>query len=262
MAMNFILEMIIMANRNQLLTLITGADKGIGFETATKLGEAGQHVLLGARNAEKGQRAVDRLRSQGFVVDLVVVDVTDKQGIDQAATKIDDEFGHLDILINNAGIALDNHEKASKLSTAIMRKEFDVNFFGLIDVIQAFLPLLQKAKSAKIINLSSNMGSLGLATDPQSQFYNVNSLGYQASKAAVNFATICFAKELAGTNVTVNSVNPGWTATGFGGRNLNEPTPAGMQTPAEGAEQIVKLATDSKNVMTGTFTESGGTLPW
>lgn len=251
-----------MANDNQLLTLITGADKGIGFETATKLGEAGQHVLLGARNAEKGQRAVDQLRSQGFTVDLVVIDVTDKQGIEQAAAKIDDEFGHLDILINNAGIALDNHEKASTLSTATMRKEFDVNFFGLVDVIQAFLPLLKKAQPAKIINLSSNMGSLGLATDPQSRFYNVNSLGYQASKAAVNFATICFAKELAGTNVTVNSVNPGWTATEFGGRNLKEPTPAGMQTPAEGAEQIVKLATDPKNAMTGTFTETGGTLPW
>ncbi len=106
------------------------------------------------------------------------------------------------------------------------------------------------------------MGSLDLASDPNSKFYNVSSLGYQSSKAAVNFATITFAKELADTNITVNSVNPGWTATAFGGRDTKQPVPDGMQTVQEGARQIVKLASDPRNDLNGTFTENDGSLPW
>lgn len=244
------------------LTLITGADKGIGFETAMALAKLGQHVLLGSRHQDQGQQAVDKIRQAGYDAELVILDVTKQSDIDRAKATIDEKYGYLDVLINNAGIALDNHENAETLSTNVIRTEFDVNFFGTVSMIQAFIPLLKKSKSAKIINVSSNMGSLGLASDPNSRFYHVSSLGYQSSKAAVNFATITFAKELKDTHITVNSVNPGWTATSFGGRDVSQPVPQGMQSVHQGAQQIIKLASDPANELNGTFTENEGTLPW
>ncbi len=244
------------------LTLITGADKGIGFETALELGKREQFVLVGARQSARGKAAVDKLTSQNISADFVLLDVTNQASIQAAVTMVEAKFGYLDTLINNAGVALDRHQSAEKLSTATMRQDFDVNFFGTVDVIQAFLPLLKKGSQAEIINVSSNMGSLGLASDPNSRFYQVNSLGYQASKAALNFATISFSKALAADHITVNSVNPGWTATEFGGRRLDDQTPAGMQSVAEGAAQIVKLASNPEDRITGTFTENEGSLPW
>lgn len=245
-----------------IVTLITGADKGIGFQTATELGQRGQVIIIGARNAQKGQAAVDRLKNNGIEASFVQLDVTSQSEITQAAVTINDRYGYLSVLINNAGVAMDNHQAASDMPTAIMRKDFDVNFFGLVDVTQAMLPLLKKADSARIINVSSNMGSLTMASDPESQFYGVNSLGYQASKAAVNFATISFSKELIDTHITVNSVNPGWTATEFGGRPSDAPTPAGMQSVAEGAAQIIKAASDPEFTQNSSFTENDGPLPW
>jgi len=252
-----------MAEKKTVLTLITGADKGIGFATAQALGKKGQHILIGSRNQERGEKAVEQLNAAGIKADFIQLDVTDKAQITAAADKINADYGYLNILINNAGIALDHHQPASKLSTDTIRQDFDVNYFGLIDVTQAMIPLLKAGKPAKIINVSSNMGSMGLASDPSSRFYKVNSLGYQSSKASVNFATIIFSKELATDDITVNSVNPGWTATGFGGRPEDAPAPAGMQDIATGAAQIIKMASlpmDDKT--TGTFTENDGTLPW
>lgn len=251
-----------MTDKRPILTLITGADRGIGFETAMSLAKKGQHILLGSRNMARGKKAVDKIRQAGYDAELLILDVTDQTDIDRNKLIVNEKFGYLDTLINNAGIALDNHEDAVTLSTNVIRKEFDVNFFGTVSMIQAFIPLLKRAKSGKIINVSSNMGSLKLASDPNSKFYNVSSLGYQSSKAAVNFATITFAKELADTNITVNSVNPGWTATAFGGRDTKQPVPDGMQTVQEGARQIVKLASDPRNDLNGTFTENDGSLPW
>lgn len=251
-----------MAENKPRLTLITGADKGIGFETAMALAKLGQHILLGSRDRDRGQEVVNRIKNAGYHADLLVLDVTNQADIQRAKKIVTESNGYLDILINNAGIALDNHEDAATLSIDTIRKEFDVNFFGAVSMIQAFIPLLKKSKSGKIINVSSNMGSLGLASDPHSKFYNISSLGYQSSKAAVNFATITFAKELADTNITVNSVNPGWTATSFGGRDTNQPAPAGMQSVQEGAQPIIKLASDARNELNGTFTENDGSLPW
>lgn len=252
-----------MTDKKAVITLITGADKGIGFETAQALGKKGQHVLIGARNQERGEKAVKQLKAAGIKADFVQLDVTKKEQIKAAAKQIQADYGYLSILINNAGIAMDHHEPASQLSTDMIRQDFDVNYFGLIDVTQAMIPLLKAGKPAKIINLSSNMGSMGLASDPNSRFYKVNSLGYQSSKAAVNFATIIFSKELAADGITVNSVNPGWTATGFGGRPEDAPKLEGMQDVATGAAQVIKMASlplDDKT--TGTFTENAGTLPW
>ncbi|MCH5461818.1 SDR family NAD(P)-dependent oxidoreductase [Lactobacillus sp. LC28-10] len=252
-----------MAEEKTTLTLISGADKGIGFATAQELGKRGQHVLIGARNQERGEKAVKQLKDGGIKADFIQLDVTDKAQIKAAAAKIKAEYGYLSILINNAGIAMDHHQPASELSTDTIRQDFDVNYFGLIDVTQAMVPLLKAGRPAKIINVSSNMGSMGLASDPNSRFYKVNSLGYQSSKASVNFATIIFSKELADEGITVNSVNPGWTATGFGGRPEDAPVPTGMQDVAIGAAQIIKMASlPMDDTTTGTFTENAGTLPW
>jgi len=252
-----------MTDKKAVITLITGADKGIGFETAQALGKKGQHVLIGARNQERGEKAVKQLKAAGIKADFVQLDVTKKEQIKAAAKQIQADYGYLSILINNAGIAMDHHEPASQLSTDTIRQDFDVNYFGLIDVTQAMIPLLKAGKPAKIINLSSNMGSMGLASDPNSRFYKVNSLGYQSSKAAVNFATIIFSKELAADGITVNSVNPGWTATGFGGRPEDAPKLEGMQDVATGAAQVIKMASlPLDDITTGTFTENAGTLPW
>ena len=251
-----------MSDTKKTLTLITGADRGIGFETAMALAKLGQHILLGSRDRDRGIEAVNKIKDAGYDAELIVLDVTSQDDISRAQATVNKKYGHLDILINNAGIALDNHKDAAILSVDVIRKEFDVNFFGTVSMIQAFIPLLKKSPSAKIINVSSNMGSLGLASDPNSRFYKVSSLGYQSSKAAVNFATITFAKELADTHITVNSVNPGWTATAFGGRDTNQPAPVGMQSVQKGAQQIIKLASDPRNDLNGMFTENEGTLPW
>ncbi|WDF83727.1 SDR family NAD(P)-dependent oxidoreductase [Lacticaseibacillus pabuli] len=246
---------------NEVLTLITGSDKGIGFETAKELAKAGQHVLIGARNQVRGESAVQAIREAGGQADFVQLDVTNADQVQAAAKQIQADYGHLNVLINNAGIAADAHQKPSELSIDLIQQDFAVNFFGLIRVTQAMVPLLRAGQPAKIINVTSNMGSFGLATDPNSRFYQVSSLGYQASKAAANFATVDFAKELADEGITVNSVNPGWTATGFGGRDESKPAIPGMQSVAEGAAQIIKLAL-STDQTTGTFTENAGKLPW
>ncbi|MFT8909434.1 MAG: SDR family NAD(P)-dependent oxidoreductase [Lentilactobacillus diolivorans] len=245
-----------MPEKQSVLTLITGADKGIGFETAMELGRLGQHILVGSRDKSREFRAVKRLHQQRIKSDLMILDVTSAVSIRAVADRIRNQFGYLNILINNAGVAFDHHESALTMSIETIRRDFDVNFFGLIQVTQAMVPLLLKADHAKIINVSSNMGSLDLASDPTSQFYNVSSLGYQASKAAVNSATITFSKTLAHVGITVNAVNPGYTATDFGGRF------GGTQTVQQGAARIVSLARDLDSEVTGTFSENAGKLPW
>lgn len=245
----------------KIVTLITGADKGIGFATAQALAAAGQHVLVGARNQTRGEKAVQAIRDAGGTANFIQLDVTADDQVKAAAAKIQNDYGYLSILINNAGIAVDAHQKPSQLPITQMQQDFAVNFFGLVRVTQAMVPLLRAGKPAKIVNVTSNMGSFGLATDPQSRFYQVSSLGYQASKAAANFATVDFAKELGSEGITVNSVNPGWTATGFGGRDESKPAIPGMQSIQEGAAQVVKMATTSSR-KTLTFTENAGQLPW
>lgn len=243
---------------NTRITLITGADKGIGFATAHALCQAGQQVLVGARNQQRGEAAVAKL---GVNAHFIQLDVTKEDEVAQAAATIKTTYGHLDTLINNAGVALDAHQAADTLPLSTIRADFEVNFFGLVSVTQAMIPLLRASLHGKLINVSSNMGSLGLASDPASPFYHASSLGYQSSKAAVNMATINFAKALADADIGVYAVNPGWTATEFGGRDANSAAPAGMQSIEAGAAQIIHLAT-TDDTPSMSFTENAGPLPW
>ncbi|MFT8410969.1 MAG: SDR family NAD(P)-dependent oxidoreductase [Schleiferilactobacillus perolens] len=238
-------------------TLITGGDKGIGLETAKELGLAGQHILLGARRQARGEAAIKVLHRAGVSgVDLILLDVTQEATIQAAARWITAQFGQLNVLINNAGIALDHHESPVTMPLATIRADFEVNFFGAVAVTQAMIPLLRKGAPAKIINVSSEMGSLTNASDPHSRFYRGNALGYQSSKAALNMATVSFSKALAPDHISVNAVNPGHTATDFGGGT------ASGQAVTAGAAPIVALARSDAPHMTGKFIETAGQVPW
>jgi len=240
------------------VVLITGANKGIGFEVARQLGHAGFTVLLGARDASRGEEAATKLRAEGSDVRAVVADL-DRAGetANALAGQIQKEFGHLDVLINNAG-AFDMtgaDAAASTVSIASMKRTFDTNFFGTVEFTQPFVPLLRAAESARILNVSSGLGSIGLNNDPASPFYAAKPLGYNASKAALNMFTVNLAWELRETKIRVNSICPGFTAT-----DLNNNT--GTQTIEEGAIAIVRFAQEPDDSPTGGFFHKDGTYPW
>lgn len=240
------------------VVLITGANKGIGFEVARQLGRAGFTVLLGARDAKRGEEAASKLRSEGLDVRYVVADLDRAAETATAlAGQIQKEFGHLDVLINNAGIfdLTGGDSPASTVTSEALKRTFEINFFGTVEFTQPLLPLLRGAESARIINVSSGLGSLGLNSDATSPFYPVKPLGYNASKAALNMFTVDLAWELRDTKIKVNSICPGFTAT-----DINNNT--GTQTIEEGAEAIVRFAQQPDDSPTGGFFHKDGFYPW
>ncbi len=243
----------------KIITLITGAERGMGLVTAKALGQKGQHIIIGAYNMDLGQQALAELIDVGVEAELYKCDVTNRDDINALVAAIDDKYGYLNILINNAGIA-GPMTSPSQTSEEDLRKTMETNFFGAAAMVQAFLPLLKKAEFGKIINITSDLGSLTLASDPTNPLYNFNSFAYSASKAATNFITVAFAKELAGTNITVNSVNPGMTATDLINKKAFEEN--GAKTPEQGAARAIELASSDDNTLTGTFTQDTGPLPW
>jgi len=237
---------------SQRVALITGANKGIGFETARQLGRQGITVLIGSREKQRGQKAVDALRAEGLDARLVLLDVTNQATIEQAVAQIQREFGRLDILVNNAGILLERVSPADG-EVENLRGTFETNVFGLFAVTKAFLPLLRKAPAGRIVNVSSALGSLSTMTDPH-RLEN-KYLAYSASKAAVNMITIALGRELAGTRIKVNAAAPGYTATAM--NNFS-----GTQTVAEGAIASVRLATLPDDGPTAGFLDAKGTVAW
>jgi NAD(P)-dependent dehydrogenase (short-subunit alcohol dehydrogenase family) len=236
--------------------LITGANKGIGFEVACQLGRAGFTVLLGARDATRGEEAAAKLRAEGLGVRAVIADLDRATETAKAlAGKIKDEFGHLDVLINNAGIFDFSDGPAGSVSIETVKRTFATNFFGTVEFTQPLLPLLRAAESARIINVSSGLGSIGLNTQPDSQFYDVKPLGYNASKAALNMFTANLAWELRDSKIKVNSICPGYTATDLNGNT-------GPQTIEEGAIAIVRFAQEPEEGATAGFFHKDGTYPW
>jgi len=243
-----------MQNVSKKIALVTGANKGIGFEVVRQLGASGCSVLLGARNKGLGEEAAATLKREGCDVRYLSVNLDDPTTIAAAAKEIENNFGHLDILVNNAGIAAQGDGLPSSVSTDAIERDFRVNFLGSVAVTQAMLPLLRKASSAKIINVSSGLGSLTKSSDPAWTHVAAKFLGYAASKAALNMLTVQLAFELRDTSIRVNSVDPGYTAT-----DLNEHR--GPQSIPEGAAEIIRLALLADGP-TGTFSNAQGIFPW
>ncbi|MFI1918708.1 SDR family oxidoreductase [Nocardia sp. NPDC020380] len=218
--------------------LITGANKGIGYETARQLAARGITVLVGARDAELGRAATEKLRAEGADARFVPLDVTDPESIAAAAEFIGKEFGKLDILVNNAAIAgvRDGDGKPSSTELDSLRNLFETNVFGVVAVTNALLPLLRRAEAARIVNVSSEVGSLTATMDPDGPMFRMAAIPYATSKTALNMVTAQYAKELWDTPIKVNAANPGYTAT-----DLNHNS--GFRTAAQGAEPSVHLAT-------------------
>ncbi|MBA3938642.1 MAG: SDR family oxidoreductase [Planctomycetes bacterium] len=238
------------------IALITGANKGIGLETARQLGRLGITVLLGSRDAGRGAAAVADLAKDGVSASVLPLEVIDEPSIAAAAARVATEHGRLDILINNAGI-LDHAAETGPESTtlATYRRVFETNFFGLIAVTQAFLPLLKKSPAGRIVNLTSILGSCAEHSDPNSPIFQARYTAYDTSKAAVNLYTIELALALAGTPIKVNAAHPGWVKTDLGG----DQAPLGV---VEGARTTVALATLGAEGPSGGFFHQGVHMRW
>ncbi len=239
-------------------TLVTGATRGIGFEVARRLVEAGQTVYLGARDPERGADAASSIGAAA-----IQLDATDADSIAAAAGRLRDDVGSLDVLVNNAGIAGDQRPPA-EATIADLRRVFETNVFGAAAVIAACAPLLEAGAAPVVVNVSSAVGSLALNSSPDSRW---NMLAYPMSKAALNMLTIQYAK--AYPRWRVNSATPGLTATEFTGRAVDAATivrltASGVQvnTVQEGAEIIVRMALIGPDGPTGTFVGNEGALPW
>ncbi|MBY3002062.1 SDR family oxidoreductase [Rhizobium leguminosarum] len=235
--------------------LITGANKGIGFETARQMGRAGYGIWLGSRDKARGEEAARSLSDEGIEARSVSIDVTDGTSVKQAAARVEAEDGKLDVLVNNAGIAGREMIAPSQQSVEDILRIYETNVFGPVRVTQAFLPLLRKTGNANIVMVSSGLGSLGWLSDPANQFYGVNFLGYNSSKSALNAITVALAKELAGSGVKVNAADPGYTATDFNAHS-------GYRTVEQAASGIVWLATLDEKGPTGGFYFDGEVVPW
>jgi len=232
-------------------TLITGANKGLGYETARRLIAAGHTVYIGSRNAERGRQAATELGAR-----LVVLDVTDDASVDAAAKAIEADGG-LDVLVNNAGIEVrtaDNGVDGAADTTAdTMRTSFETNVFGVVRVTHAFLPLLRRSAAPVIVNVSSGLGSLTRMTTAGTPASAYPGVAYPASKAAVNMVTVQYAKAF--PDMRINAVEPGYTATDLNGRT-------GTQTVEEGAEIIVRMAQLGPDGPTGGYFDAIGPHPW
>lgn len=237
------------------VALVTGANKGIGFGIARDLGRAGLTVLVGARNANLGEGAAAKLRNEGFDARFLLVDLVGPESIKAAATSIEAQFKHLDVLVNNAGIIDPADGPPSAASLESVKRVMETNFLGTLAVTQAMLPLLRKATAARIVNLSSGLGSLEKNGDPTWDFASFKLIGYNASKAALNMLTVQLAYELRGTQIKVNAVSPGFIATEMNGYQ-------GTQTIEEGAAGPVRLALLPADGPTGGFFDQVGRYPW
>ena len=237
------------------VALVTGANRGIGFEIARQLGHLGFTVLVGARDPARGADAVRRLAADGVDGEVVALDVTRESSIAAAAASVARRHGRLDVLVNNAGVALDRGLRPSEVPPAVLRATYETNVFGPVAVIQAFLPLLRRAPAARIVNVSSELASLAQNQNPDFEFAHVKLLAYNSSKTALNAVTVQFAHELRDTPIKVNAADPGYTATDFNAF-------AGTQCVQEGARTPVRLALLPDDGPSGGYFGPEGPLPW
>src|SRR6202162_4331608 len=246
------------------IALVTGANQGVGLQVAKELVANGLTVLVGSRNFERGEAAAKEIGPGAIALQL---DVTDRVSITDAAERIRSEFGRLDLLVQNAAISntrkgnlsLQEYAKItrpSNVSLDEMRTVWETNVFGVLAVYQAMLPLLRESSDARIVNVSSGVGSLTMNADPAFQYRSFYSPVYPASKAALNAITLAMMIELESTGIKVNLVTPGFTKTNLNGY-------AGTQSVEEGSREVVRVALLGPDGPTGTFTRwENVTIPW
>jgi NAD(P)-dependent dehydrogenase (short-subunit alcohol dehydrogenase family) len=236
--------------------LVTGATRGIGFETVRQLAQTGVHTLLAGRDRAKTVEAALKLQAEGLPVEAIVLDVNDTASIAAAADEVAKKYGHLDILVNNAGILRDEPgKKISEQTLQAWRETFDTNLFGLIAVTQSFLPLLHKSPAGRIVNVSSLLGSMTLHSDPTSPIYDFKIPAYNVSKSAVNAWTVQLAYELRDSKIKVNTIHPGYVKTDM---NAGE---GEIEVP-DGAKTSVAMALIDEAGPNGSYRYLDNVLPW
>ncbi|MEU1191285.1 SDR family oxidoreductase [Streptomyces sp. NPDC005859] len=249
---------------HQKIALVTGANKGIGRGIVEQLAALGMTVLVGARDPRRGEETAAAVRAAGGDAHAVTLDVTDQADVQEAAKQVEERFGYLDVLINNAGItgsgqvAPDEaHDQVpSSVDLAMVRAVFETNVFGVIAVTNAMLPLLRRSPAPRVVNVSSHAASLTLTSDPDGPFaVLLPSAAYSPSKSALTALTVQYANELRKDGVLVNAVAPGFVAT-----DSNNHT--GFLTAAQGAAAVVRLATLGADGPTAGFFSEEGSVPW
>jgi NAD(P)-dependent dehydrogenase (short-subunit alcohol dehydrogenase family) len=242
------------------IALVTGANRGLGFATATALARTGATVIIAGRDLEAVSAAADDLIAQGLSAEPLELDVSSSASASAAAEQIDARHGRLDILVNNAGILPEATVQTEHefVDLGAFARTFETNVLGVATVTEKFLPLLRRSHAGRIVNVSSTMGSLSDQADESSPFYSSVVPAYQASKAAVNSMTIGLSKKFAGTPLKVTSVCPGWVQTDLApGNREHAPT-----TADEAARVVVTAATLPEHAASGTFIDSAGPVAW
>lgn len=240
------------------IALVTGANRGLGFALARELAQRGFHVLVGARNLDRGQNAAASLRSEGFAADAVVLDMERPNTFAAVRDEIAAKFGVLDILVNNAGTMLEaeqwNTNTTLTISPDVLRRTFQINFFGPVELTQLLLPLLEHSPDGRIVNVSTILASLQLHATPGSNTYETKTFGYNSSKTALNAFTVHLAHALRQSRIKVIGIHPGWVKTELGGKGaLIEP---------EDAARTIADAITSPTTPVGVVLFGGKQLPW
>ena len=238
------------------IALITGANKGIGLETARQLArDHGFTVLLGARDEARGTQAADELKAQGLNAHFLLLNPTDAASVERARAEVEAKFGRLDVLVNNAGTGVDEDTAPpATVSTQALRYTYDLNVFGAHEVTRAFWPLLEKSDAARLVNLSSQLGSLSMHSDFEGPLKPFKFIAYDSSKAALNMMTVHYAWQWRDTKHKANAIHPGNVKT--------ETNPWGEISIEEGATTSVEMATIGEDGPNGTFSHLGQPLPW
>jgi NAD(P)-dependent dehydrogenase (short-subunit alcohol dehydrogenase family) len=244
-----------MESSNQRVALVTGANRGIGFAIAQKLANLEITVILGARDEEKGAQARLQLAGKDSAVHDMLIDVTDATSIQASVGRIRDQFGRLDVLVNNAGIQIDGDTSVLALAKGTLYSTLETNALGPLLLSQACIPLMHANRYGRIVNVSSTLGSLSDISDPESEHSSVSAPAYRMSKTLLNAMTALLANALRGSNILVNSVCPGWVRTDLGG-------PRAPLSPDEAADTPVWLATLPEDGPTGGFFRNRQPIPW
>jgi NAD(P)-dependent dehydrogenase (short-subunit alcohol dehydrogenase family) len=238
------------------IALVTGANKGIGYEIAAGLGQRGFRVGVGARDEQRREDAVAKLRAAGVDAFGVPLDVTDDDSATAAAALLEERFGRLDVLVNNAGITGGMPQEPTRVDPAIIRTVVETNVIGVIRVTNAMLPLLRRSASPRIVNMSSSVGSLTRQSGAGSATTTGPvAVAYAPSKTFLNAVTVQYAREFTGSNILINAACPGYVATDLNGFR-------GVRTPQQGATTAIRLATLPDDGPTGGFFEDDGAVPW